>query len=125
MERREERGGGQGGQVLNSFAHMHARTHRQQQHMHAQGAITRSADRSISSRLRAGESLAMVLSVDPGLKMEASSTTIDREVHAAGRARAPPGEGATHTPGTNPRKRGLERGGVRGAPGAATCCSAP
>lgn len=59
--------------------HVRARTHT---YKHARGQpLTRSADRSISSRLRAGESLAIsLLSVFAGLKMEASSTTIDREL---------------------------------------------
>ena len=62
--------------------HMHVHTHTHTlTHTHGE-TFTRSADRSISSRLRAGESLAMVLSVCAGLKMEASSTTIDREVQS-------------------------------------------
>lgn len=105
---------------------------------HTEGDITRSADRSISSRLRAGESLAMVLSVDTGLKMEASPTTIDRGgTHSHSCAvNNPP----THpkNPRTDPGADGLqpkagmsapagrrpeEGGDARGAPGAATCCS--
>lgn len=74
-----------GGQVL---THARAYTHTHTYHTCTctqRETFTRSADRSISSRLRAGESLAMVLSVFTGLKMEASSTTIDREVQSGGR----------------------------------------
>lgn len=78
-------GGGGGGQVLNSLTRTRTHKHRLHTHVHTQREkFTRSADRSISSRLRAGESLAMVLSVFTGLKMEASSTTIDREVQSGG-----------------------------------------
>lgn len=72
-------------------ANSHARAQAQTAHHTRRDTFTRSADRSISSRLRAGESLAMVLSVDTGLKMEASPTTIDREVQSGGEEHA-------HTP---------------------------
>lgn len=73
-----------GGQVLISLTRTRAHKHRRQHARAQREAFTRSADRSISSRLRAGESLAMVLSVFTGLKMEASSTTIDRELQRGG-----------------------------------------
>lgn len=88
MERRRRRKGGGGDRCS---ANSHARAQAQTAHHTRRDTFTRSADRSISSRLRAGESLAMVLSVDTGLKMEASPTTIDREVQSGGEEHA-------HTP---------------------------
>lgn len=81
------RRGGENGGVHRCSTATHARAHIESDTTCTctqRQTFTRSADRSISSRLRAGESLAMVLSVFTGLKMEASSTTIDREVQSGG-----------------------------------------
>lgn len=121
-------GGRRGGQVLKAprkRAQKHIHTHT---HVHTQkrrGAFTRSADRSISSRLRAGESLAMALWVFTALKMEDSPTTIDREAQSGGgeltqtllhrRLRQPPAHppGPEYTLPENPAAGGASDRGRR------------